>query len=79
MTEKEQIEEIICEMMSCLDTAVDRIQDAAELLDLNKNEKETLKKHGIALKRAISDLKKYFRSSSCLDSDVQKDLESYLQ
>jgi hypothetical protein len=79
MTENEHIKEIISEMMSCLDTAVDRIQDAADLLDLSRNERERLKKHGIALERAIKDLKKYFLSSSCLDREVQKQLEAHLR
>jgi hypothetical protein len=79
MEKKREIGEVISEMMSCLDTAVDRLHDVAELLDLTKEETNRLKKNGVALETVVGDLKKDFRSLSSLSKDVQEELDPYLR
>jgi len=76
---KDEVVQVIAEMMNDLDIACDRIRDADELLDLTEEEKARLEMHGEELKSAILSIKSYFRGLESLDAEVRKALEPHLR
>lgn len=70
MTGSQKVNEVIVEMMTNLDAAVDRIRDLAELLNLGQAEKETLRERGMALESDINNLKTFLRSLPSLQKDL---------
>lgn len=79
MGQNRKLDELVAELMTCLDSAADRIRDISEQLDLGKTDKETLKHHGESLVSATNDLKTYFRSLESLDTETKKKLEPHLR
>jgi uncharacterized protein Yka (UPF0111/DUF47 family) len=72
-------EKLITELMKCLDSAADRLRDISELLDLDQEDKERLKRDGAALISATNALKADFRSLKSLGRETRKKLEPHLR
>lgn len=79
MGQRMKLDELIAELMRCLDSAADRIHDISELLDLGQEDREKLKRDAAALVSVTNELKAYFRSLESLDTEIRKKLEPYLR
>jgi len=79
MGQKMKLDELIADLMRCLDSAADRIRDISELLELGEEDRKRLKRDGSALVSVTNALKADFRSLESLDTETKRKLEPHLR